>query len=160
MRPAHHLIAAGAIGIPLYYTTGSLEFSAGFALSMMTIDLDHLADHCFFSKRPLKFDKLLIPGYPASYSRIVFALHSYEFVLMASAAAFWIASKLFWGIIAGWIAHLLLDEIFNRLPYNNRKINPLFYFFTFRLAKGFRVDKISRLRNYRSSLVLEGKHNE
>jgi len=146
MRPAYHMVASGAFGIPIYFFSGSLIFTGCFAATGVAVDLDHFVDHCFFSNRPLRFKKFFQKGLPLTYSRLVFALHSYEFLFICILIALRINSPSIWGVTVGWLFHLLLDEISNRLPSEPHKLNLFFYFFTFRLLRGFRVNKISWLR--------------
>lgn len=108
------------------------------------LDIDHIVDYCY-SRRTLRFS--LREVYEAcedcALSRLIFVFHSYELV-----AFMWIAIVVYspgdlWVAAAvGLTQHLILDQVTN-------PINAMGYFFSYRLAHGFRSESILRDKGVR-----------
>jgi len=103
------------------------------------LDADHLIDYCY-SRRTFTFSlrKVYEACEECTLSKLIFAFHSYELV-----AFLWIAiviyapGRLWVAVAVGLTQHLILDQITN-------PVNPMGYFFTYRLAHGFRSEHILR----------------
>jgi len=74
-------------------------------------------------------------------SKIYLVLHSYEIIpILFLAGHFTGWNELTIGMTTGFILHLVLDELTNKKKY---VCKPLFYFFTYRLIKGFRKELLT-----------------
>lgn len=143
MRPQHHAVSGLAGGAAVLLVTGSAAAAAAFALAAALLDLDHVADYLLFGARPLSLRRFLAPGDAGMWGRTVFILHSHE--LFLGLALYWVqAGPPLWvqAAIAGMGAHLLLDEIGNRRPSMHVRLPALFYWFVFRLSRGFRGEAL------------------
>lgn len=143
MRPTSHIIAAGIMAAPVYAATSSLELTATFCISSVAMDVDHIVDYMAFGKRPLSATKFFKSGTPSTWSRMIFAAHSYEFILLMLLFSISFSSSVILAVTAGCLAHLLMDEAGNRMPWKKTRIKPFFYFFAFRFANGFRPERMS-----------------
>lgn len=132
---------------PAYAITRSPEATAVFCLASMALDIDHIADYFFFGERPFSVSEFLRPGAPEKWDRIVFLLHSYEFIVLMAAVSFLTGGMIIRAVAAGFAVHLLMDEAGNRMPWRETRISPFFYFLSFRAMKGFRRVGISRRRD-------------
>lgn len=147
LRPVSHIIAAGAMAAPAYVITHSTEATAAFCAASVVMDVDHLMDYFIFGERPLTATAFFRPGAPEKWERLIFLLHSYEFIAVMAALSIYSSIPIMWPISAGFAVHLLMDEVGNRMPWKATRIRPFFYFFTFRLLKGFRRAGISMRRD-------------
>lgn len=116
----------------------------GFVLAEVAVDIDHFWDHLLFSPRPIRLATFLQKGIQLTWSRMVYLLHSYELVLMVAWLAWFLKNDLLWGGAAGYATHMLIDEVGNRAPWETTRIHALFYFFSFRLRKGFLIQRMCR----------------
>ena len=148
MRPISHVIATSA-GIPIYLYSHSIKLALCFGIAEIMIDLDHVIDFFFFSKRPLNFMTFFDEGNVTQQSYIIVFLHSYEVVYPLIFLAYLFNNSLLLAIGGGFAFHLMLDEIGNRLIPRSLRLNVLFYFFTYRLLCGFKRERMSKCRNIR-----------
>ncbi len=146
MRPVHHVAVTAAAGAPVYLVTGSAQLTAIFAAASVLIDLDHLIDFVLWDKRPLDPRRFLKEGVPRTWTKLIYLLHGYEWIALMSLVSWKSANPHLWALTLGWMSHLLIDELGNRLPSKKTRIFPLFYFFTFRLFHGFKRDRIARIK--------------
>ncbi|MHB8880757.1 MAG: hypothetical protein ACYC69_04495 [Thermodesulfovibrionales bacterium] len=146
MRPSYHLLSAGIAGYPYYGITGALDSAVCFATAAVMMDIDHVIDYILWNERPLSLRLFFKKGTLLKGSRMVFFLHGYECIALCYLISWWFNSRLFFAVSNGFMMHLVLDEIGNRLPSACVKLNTFFYFFVYRWIKGFRINKISRVR--------------
>jgi hypothetical protein len=146
MRPKYHAIATAAAAVPVYALTGSPALTAAFAAPCLLIDVDHLLDFVLWEKRPLDPRRFLKEGVPRTWPRLVYILHGYEWIALLALISWQTRSPFVTALAAGWLAHVLIDDLGNRLPSNPTWLNPLFYFITFRMSVGFRRERISRVK--------------
>jgi hypothetical protein len=143
LRPIYHAAAAGVSCIPLYLATHSPELAAGFAVTEIAVDTDHIIDYLMWGDRPLTLKSFFKKGIASTWTHLVFFLHSYEWMLLVVLFAWRARTPLTLGIAMGYVFHMAADEIGNRLPSVHKCIRKPFYFFTYRLLQGFRSDRIS-----------------
>ncbi len=146
MRPVVHVgvgVVGGALLATLFHSS-----ACGLAFGGTTVltDLDHAVDYVLFSPPPRTLANFFKRGHCRTWSRLVYALHSYELFLLGACLGFWLDNPVVTAGLLGYGIHLILDEGGNRLPFRPIRIPPLFYFFLFRLCKGFRPEKICWLR--------------
>jgi hypothetical protein len=146
LRPAVHISVGVAGGALFTVLAHSPACGLVFAASSVLIDLDHAVDHILFSTTPPTLTNFFKRGHCRTLRRLVFALHSYELLLIATFFGLWLDNPLVMATLLGYGIHLLMDEGGNRLPYRRIRIHPLFYFLLFRLWHGFRPEKFSWIR--------------
>ena len=143
MRPAHHAAAGLAGGAGVLLLTGSVGAALAFALVSVLLDLDHVADYLAFGVPPRTVHKFFTPGHSGIWGRTVFLLHSHE--LLLTLLLFWAAgAPPLWAkaSIVGLAGHLALDEWGNRRRAFHLRLPALYYFFLYRLARGFRGEAL------------------
>ncbi|MBI4689203.1 MAG: hypothetical protein HY754_02880 [Nitrospirae bacterium] len=146
MRPIDHVISAGIYVIPYYSLTNSLKYTALFAVAAVAMDIDHAIDYILWNKRPLSIARFFERGSLLKGSYLVFFLHGYEWMLLLYILSWWTNSPEIFAITNGFFMHLMIDEIGNRLPSAPNRINIPFYFFTYRLFRGFRVENMYKTK--------------
>ena len=134
---SEHLIISVAGSAAILAGGGDIRSAAAFTAVGVFMDLDHLADYwpqtgfntdlarfmTFFSKRENQFMLLFLHGWE-------WCLGTFLGLLLAGCSLAWP----YWACLA-WFVHLLLDQRFNGL-------HPLSYFFFFRLARGFKSERL------------------
>lgn len=146
MRPISHAVAGAGLGGAMYLATGDWRLAGVCAATEVLLDIDHAVEHLMRSKRPFSLGTFLKHGNAATWPRMVFVLHAHEWTVALAVGASVSSSPLLWSVTLGVFAHLLLDEVGNRLPWTHTRIYGPFYFFTYRLAHGFRTGAISEPR--------------
>jgi hypothetical protein len=146
LRPAVHVGVGVGGGALLAVLSHSPACGLVFAGTTVLMDLDHAVDYVLFGSPPRTVANFFKRGHCRTWSRLVFALHSYELFLLAACLGFWLDNPVVTAGLLGYAIHLLMDEGGNRLPDRLIRIHPLFYFLFFRLWHGFRPEKISWLR--------------
>ena len=146
MNPFAHIAISTALGGALWFALKSIPAALACLAAGVLVDLDHVLDYIYnFGWRPrarhfmrtFKHDVL---------RRIVVFLHSWELAPLAVLAVWWSG----WhpvgiGLLAGALAHLALDQIFNRH-------SPLAYFITYRIYHRFAGRPFYGRREYRERL--------
>ncbi len=100
-------------------------------------DLDHFPDYLVHSRfRIASLKEFFFLCHNTKLSKLYLVLHSYEIVPLL----FLIFHLIGWnnftiGITTGYILHLTVDQFTNMRDF---ACKPLFYFFTYRLSKGFK----------------------
>ncbi len=124
------------MSVALYLCLKSLPGAIGCFTVGVFIDLDHFHDYLVHSRfRPASLKQFFDVCHNMKLSKLYLVFHSYEIILLLFLAGFltgW--SDLTIGITTGFIVHLVVDELTNKKKY---ALNPLFYFFIYRLIKGF-----------------------
>ena len=138
MKPAVHLYTSAIMATALYAHSHSIPESASCFASGVLIDLDHVVDFFLFSGE--KFS----PGNFVSWcekrwQKIALLIHSYELLVLLFVAAFYLDHAVLRGIFWGAGLHLLLDQVANPKVH---RLSPWFYFLGFRIAAGFRKEKM------------------
>lgn len=109
------------LGGILYVVTGSRKAALAPLISGFLIDFDHFFDFALTRFRKIE-------------SIMVLPLHGWEYT------ALWFALDRRFGarggLLAGYVAHLLIDQIWNE------KRGPWVYLMTYRASRGFRADQL------------------
>ena len=137
MRPPQHAIVSVGSGILLGGLLRSWTAGISCCLIGMLVDVDHLFD--FWLNRGLSLDRGEFFDFCYyGKSRKFFAIfHGYEFIPVLSAATAlsgWDAVG--WGLTAGYVIHILSDQLFNT------HLNGWTYFLSYRLYHRFDSAKI------------------
>lgn len=121
-------LPAGAVA---YLASGDLGATAAVLVGGILIDLDHLVD--YWRETGLNADWRTFLGYFDARKPIhsYLPLHAWEWPLQILAvAAVAGAPGWAWGLAAGMLAHLVMDQRYNRLA-------PLAYLYSYRSLLGF-----------------------
>ena len=139
MKLQYHIAISAPVSLGLYLYFKSLAAAVGCFMAGVFVDLDHLPDYlvyCGFKLTGLK--EFFQACHSIKLSKLYLVLHSYEIIpilILIGHYTNW--NNLTVGIFTGFVLHLTLDQFSNRMKYACR---PLFYFFTYRLIKGFRKE--------------------
>jgi hypothetical protein len=126
-----HLATTLPLSGSVYLASGDAAAAAAFAVAGVLIDVDHLVD--YWRETGLNGDWPRFFGYfeAREPQHSYLPLHAWEWpLILAGIAAVAAAPGWVWGWIAGMLAHLILDQRYNRL-------HPSAYFFVHRHALGF-----------------------
>lgn len=146
MRPTQHLIAGVGLGVFVYQTTQNWQFAVNSAVTEVLLDIDHTIEHLIWSQRPFCLRTLLSSYDTLAWPWVFFIFHSYEFLASLILLAWYFKISFLWPFILGASVHMLLDEFGNRLPWVSHRLAPGFYFFSYRLFRGFRTSALMRSR--------------
>ncbi|HBB68192.1 MAG: hypothetical protein A2X28_11290 [Elusimicrobia bacterium GWA2_56_46] len=144
MRLMGHAAAGAGLGALVYQATADWRLAGVAAGTEVFVDLDHVLEHLFRSDRPLCLKTFFSRRNSLDWPKMVFIFHAYEWVVLLAVAAAYFASPLLWAAALGAVVHLFLDEIGNRRFIYPGYFALGFYFFSYRLFRGFRVEKLIR----------------
>ncbi len=138
LKPTAHVYTSAVLAAALYAHSHSIPESTICFAGGILIDLDHVIDFVLFSGE--KFS----PGNFVSWcenrwQRVTLLFHSYELLSLLFIIMVYLDSAVLRGILWGAGLHLLLDQLWNPKAYG---LSPLFYFIGFRIAAGFRREKM------------------
>ncbi|NCN39025.1 MAG: hypothetical protein COY38_03660 [Candidatus Aenigmarchaeota archaeon CG_4_10_14_0_8_um_filter_37_24] len=134
MRLEYHLAASAALSILFYLLTESILGSVSLILVGVFIDLDHFIDYWIAKKRiSFDFKDFFDYFYAYQYKKASVLFHSVEFIPIIALAGFFLFGKLItYGVLVGFISHIILDYIGN-------ETKPLTYSLVYRTWKRFDV---------------------
>ncbi len=156
MRPKAHVVTSVIFFLPVYMFTNSIIMSFLFCLTQVLVDIDHVFDYLFFSKKPYSLKKFFQKGNPLTWSNVVFFFHSWEWVAILFGFCLNTKNIFAWAVFGGYFLHMAADEVINRITYKILKIDKFYYFFIFRCINNFNIDRICHDRN----AFLESMRNE
>ncbi len=142
MRPAWHAAAGVGLGTIVYQMTTNWQLALISATTEIFIDLDHVMDYVFHNKYSFCIRTFLSERNSLDWSRMVFIFHSYEWIILLIILAWCFSLPVLWAIAIGAIVHIFLDEIGNRFYISPGRLSLGFYFFIYRLCKGFRTERL------------------
>ncbi|MCF7872931.1 MAG: hypothetical protein K9L80_01825 [Candidatus Omnitrophica bacterium] len=130
-----HIIISLEVFLIVYFKTGEIFYLIPVILGGILIDIDHLIDY-IIQFEGLSLKKILVFPYKKRKNIYLF-FHSWELVILGAFFSFFYNS-LFWQVFfCSWGLHLLVDNI------DGAKAKGfLHYFFTYRLVKGFKAEKL------------------
>ncbi|MDD4980146.1 MAG: hypothetical protein PHC54_02585 [Candidatus Omnitrophica bacterium] len=103
------------------------------------IDSDHVLDYYANQGITLKIKDIYAWCVEEKYRLIVLIFHSLELAILLWILIWFLRLGIFWIALAiGITQHMVFDLLFNR------KLKIFAYFFTFRIIKGFKGEKIFR----------------
>jgi thiamine transporter ThiT len=130
-----HIIISLEVFSIVYFKTGEISYLIPVILGGILIDIDHLIDY-IIQFEGLSFKKISVFPYKKRKNIYLF-FHSWELVILGVSLSFFYNS-LFWQVFfCSWGLHLLVDNI------DGAKAKGfLHYFFTYRLVKKFKAEKL------------------
>jgi hypothetical protein len=131
-----HLVISSVVSTFFFLATGSVGGSLACFVAGIAIDIDHVFE-CLFLHGTLDFSKLAdIRGHSLYKDKVIVTLHSPEIVILIPLLG---VNSLTAGIALGMMLHMLSDFFYYR---KTRQKSPLSLFFTYRMSKGFSVEKL------------------
>ena len=154
MKAKHHFWSSLAAGGALYWASGSGAALAGAMLGGFFIDADHVIDHWLAVRHGAPYTRKTRGPSPSSESglrawaarylrrrklvRLPLIFHSYELLIALAVLTVMIRAPFLTGLCAGYALHLALDLYRHYHEFRS----PFFYLLSYRLAQGFRRDKL------------------
>ena len=155
MKAKHHFWSSLAVGGAVYWATGSVAAPAGAMIGGFLIDADHLVDQWWSIRygAPFRDERKVSPdtanhtqsdGWvikllrPRKLLRLPLVFHSYELLAAIMAFVLILRTPFLIGLSSGYVLHITLDVT----RHHREFLSPLFYFFFFRLTRGFRRDRL------------------
>lgn len=111
----------------------------GCFLSGVLIDLDHLIDFYLFSGEKFSRERFFSRCLEGRRERISLLFHSYERFGLLCVVAWCVDSAVVRGLLWGTGLHVAFDQIGSGRKY---RLSPWFYFLVYRIAVGFRREKL------------------
>jgi hypothetical protein len=114
MKPEYHVASSALVAGILYLLFKSWSMALSCFLSGILIDIDHVYDYIKEFGFPFKVKDFVNTVYNNDISRLTFAFHSWEILLMLEIIA-WFTKWNPWivGIIIGFGHHIILDKLNN-----------------------------------------------
>jgi len=144
MRPAWHVAVGVGLGAAAYQMTSDWRMAASFTAAEVLVDLDHALEHMCRSDRPFCLKTFFGKRNSLDWPKMVFILHAYEWVILLTISSVYFSRPVLGAAALGLAVHLLLDEIGNRRFIARGYFAPGFYFFSYRLYRGFLVRNLIR----------------
>lgn len=108
-------------------------------VSGVFIDLDHLLEYFTHYKFTFSLKRIYCACARSRFKRLYLVIHSYELVILLWIAIYAFGLSNAWKAVAiGMTQHIIFDQLTNPL----RRYG---YFMTYRIAQGFRKEKIVRI---------------
>ncbi len=123
-----HIVSAAIFAVLIYIATGDLVYVALVVFAAVPIDADRLLDYFLYCGSKFCFKDFLSCRYLNS-GKIYLFLHSWEIDFVVLAWALLVQSPALWILFSGLSVHLAIDNL--------QRMNPLFYFITYRLYNKF-----------------------
>ncbi len=141
MRTSAHILTSAALSAGLYVWSHSLPEAASCFVSGVLIDVDHFLDYFLFSGQRFSVRDFFSWHNEARWKKLTLFLHSYELYAVLCIAVYFLHNDnaLLRGVLWGAGLHLLLDQLVNSKVH---RLSPWFYFLGFRIAAGFRREKM------------------
>jgi hypothetical protein len=140
MKFRNHFFVSSIISVIIYYFYKNYAYTISLLLSSVFIDLDHCYDYFRetgdYKISLKKMEKLF---YAYDYKKATIILHSYELIFIFFIInIFLFHSIIIYGIISGFLLHIILDIIFN-------PVYAKAYSFFYRLNHSFVKEKILKM---------------
>jgi hypothetical protein len=139
MKTSVHVSTSAMLAAALYAYSRSVPEAASCLMSGVLIDLDHVVDFYLFSGERFSLANFFSWYAESRWQRITLIFHSYELFGILCAIAYYLDSAVLRGIVWGAGLHLLLDQLGNPRTF---RLSPWFYLLGYRIAMGFRRDKL------------------
>jgi hypothetical protein len=144
MKASAHVYTSAVLATALYAYSHSVWEAVICFASGILIDLDHVMDFHLFSGEKFSFTDFFSWYSENRWQKIVLIFHSYELLGFVCAAAYYLDSEVLRAVLWGTSLHLLLDQIGNQ---KTSRLSPWFYFLGYRIAVGFRREKLLNPRS-------------
>jgi hypothetical protein len=149
MKPKHHFWSSLAAGGALYWATGSSAALGGAMLGGFAIDADHVLDQLWSIRKGAEVVSPKSGGRPAlslyaryfrrrKLVRLPLLFHSYELLAVLIALISMFHTSFLIGLLSGYVLHLSMDV----MRHHHEFASPLFYSLSYRMARGFRRDRL------------------
>jgi hypothetical protein len=153
MKAKHHFWSSLALGGVCYISSRSPAAFAGVMIGGFMIDADHVVDQLWsiyhgaphtHSSSAMAAKQGGLRGWIARFirrrklTRMPLILHSYELMLLLFASTFIWRTAFLLGLSLGYLLHILLDLY----RHHNEFLSPFFYSIFFRMARGFRRERL------------------
>lgn len=136
MRLKGHLVSAAPLGLVVGWAAGSAQAGLAAALAAGLLDGDHVLDYVVSNGRFESLGHMFRYCYRGRLKRFLLLAHAYEVWLVGLwLLPLWLPPSLVQGLLAGWLLHLVLDQLFN-------PVNPWTYFLGWRLAHRFEASAV------------------
>jgi hypothetical protein len=139
MKTSVHVSTSAMLAAAVYAYSRSVPEAACCLVSGVLIDLDHVVDFHLFSGERFTLANFFSWCNESRWQKITLIFHSYELFGILCVVAFYLDSAVLRGILWGAGLHLLLDQLANP---GRVRLSPWFYLLGYRIAKGFRRDKM------------------
>ena len=131
MKPVRHLATSAAVSGALYTLTGDTELSLASFVSGVLLDVDHIPDYLAQPRRSRSVSDFVQTCLGRQLDRAYLVLHAWELLIGAALlTAFTGYGSIPLGLLAGFLHHMLLDHIGNR-------VHPFGYSLLWRASKRF-----------------------
>ena len=148
MQVPKHVIASVVVSALVWWWLRSSAAALACFLTGVFIDLDHIVDFLYNSRRHFRFHRFFAAFEFEVLENIFVFLHSWEFALVWLALLLCVPDvrqPVALGLFIGFVTHLALDNLFNR---HSRWA----YFLLYRLRHGFAGKYYYGAREYRKRL--------
>lgn len=142
MKPSWHVVAGVGLGVFMYQVSRNWQLAVTSAATEALWDIDHTIEHLIWSKRPFCLRTFLSSYGTTVWLRMFLIFHSYEFLVLLILLTWYFKISFLWPVILGASVHMLFDEFGNRFPWLSFRLRPGFYFFSYRLLRGFRTSDL------------------
>jgi hypothetical protein len=141
MRVQYHIIVSLSGGVVIYFLTRSFFKAALFSFAGIFIDLDHIFDYVRnWGWKIVSLREFLIIFYTLRLKKVYVFFHSYELFIVLGLLLWYFKTDWGWILFLSLTIHLLMDQIYYLIAF--KKSSPLFYFLTYRISKGFELEKL------------------
>ena len=131
MKPMRHLAASAAVSGALYALTGDAELSLASFVAGVFLDVDHIPDYLAEPRRSRSVSDFVQACVGRQLNRAYLVLHAWELLVGAALlTAFTGYGSVPLGLSAGFLHHMILDHIGNR-------VHPFGYSLLWRASKHF-----------------------
>ena len=148
MQPPKHVIVSLLVSALVWWWLRSSAAAVACFLTGVFIDLDHIVDFLYNSRRHLRIRRFFTVFEFEVLENVFVFLHSWEFALVWLVLLLClpdVRQPVALGLFAGFVTHLALDNLFNR---HSRWA----YFLLYRLRHGFVAKYFYGAREYRRRL--------
>ena len=139
MKTSVHVSTSAILAAAIFTYSRSVPEAASCLVSGVLIDLDHVVDFHLFSGERFSLTNFFSWCNESRWQRLTVIFHSYEFLGILCAVAYYMDSAVLRGIVWGAGLHLLLDQLGNLRIF---RLSPWFYLLGYRIVMGFRRDKL------------------
>lgn len=150
MKPINHFNVSIIAGAVTFLTTKTIYPSIVCFLTGWLVDVDHIWDFYKNGCRGFSIKRFLHAMDNGEIKKTYLYFHSYELLLLLVSLCFVTRFNFLLSFATlGLAIHLFFDQIFN-------PVNPLSYFITYRILRGYNTEIIFRTRLHESSAHKKG----
>jgi hypothetical protein len=161
MKAKHHFWSSLVAGGALYWATGSSGALAGAMIGGFLIDADHILDQLWSISQGAPYlgkkradeaarnaNKGGVVGFITRFVRrrklvrLPLLFHSFELLTLFVILAINLRTPFLIGLVTGYALHISLDLF----RHYHEVCSPLFYLLSYRLARGFRRERLVRTK--------------